>query len=373
MKRRRSLVVLLLIPANAWISVVTRCTYRQLNTDLWVKDSASVRAEADGEDSGDSSIFKSVRNFFSPPPDEPEPEEPEESGFFSGWFKRKSDQDAKSQRADRKTKIVRQKKEAEKQSKKDIKARKETSKKIAKATAKATAEKSSSRQLRKPTDKKPVKSDQPSTSATGDDTVAAGNSTGPLSLVQNFFSFGGGEGAVKEEWVPVFPKTRIDPGELVPVTVAGIDLLVIASRDGRKLHCMANSCPHLGTPLETGVLVRLPVESKNTPEPPQPAEQQSRKDLGGNFFTEMQVSDILQQDGLEECVVCPLHRTAFALESGEVRGPWCPYPPVLGAIVGQVKAPTSAAIFDVRTRGKNVEVRINSLLSQADAKAKTKK
>jgi hypothetical protein len=43
-----------------------------------------------------------------------------------------------------------------------------------------------------------------------------------------------------EEWFPVFPKTRISPGEMVPVTIADIDLLVIASSDGRKLYCIAN-------------------------------------------------------------------------------------------------------------------------------------
>ena len=51
------------------------------------------------------------------------------------------------------------------------------------------------------------------------------------------------------------------------------------------------------------------------------------------------------------------------MKSGEVRGEWCPYPPILGAIMGTVKAPTSAAVFDVRTQGKNVEVRLNSVLT----------
>jgi nitrite reductase/ring-hydroxylating ferredoxin subunit len=80
------------------------------------------------------------------------------------------------------------------------------------------------------------------------------------------------------------------------------------------------------------------------------------------FFTETQLTEILSDDGCEDCIVCPLHKTAFALSSGEVRGEWCPYPPILGKLVGTIKAPTNAATFDIRTRGKMVEVRINTPL-----------
>jgi nitrite reductase/ring-hydroxylating ferredoxin subunit len=78
------------------------------------------------------------------------------------------------------------------------------------------------------------------------------------------------------------------------------------------------------------------------------------------FFQENDISRMLQQDGCEECIVCPLHRTAFSLESGEVRGEWCPYPPVIGKLTGAVKKQASLAVFDVRTRGKNIEVRLNT-------------
>jgi nitrite reductase/ring-hydroxylating ferredoxin subunit len=186
------------------------------------------------------------------------------------------------------------------------------------------------------------------------------NLPNPLSVVKDF------AGVIwknepKEEWAPVFPKTRIMPGEVKPVTIAGLDLLVIASNDGRSLYCIENSCPHMGTPLETGRLTRLPIEYKddvksNTANSPEV----------GLILTETDVSNILQQDGCEDCIVCPLHRTAFALKSGEVRGEWCPYPPVLGKVMGQVKPPTSAAVFDVRINGKNVEVRLNSILQKDD-------
>ena len=138
----------------------------------------------------------------------------------------------------------------------------------------------------------------------------------------------------EEEWVVVFPTSRLDPGEIVPVNVGGIDLLVVASVDGNQLYCIENSCSHLGTPLETGVMEFRRPNGVVTDDPKQGS----------------------------QCIVCPLHRTAFELETGRVRGEWCPYPPMLGKLVGNIKNKTPIAVFDIRRRGKNIEVRINSSL-----------
>eukprot|EP00534_Pseudo-nitzschia_fraudulenta_P008140 CAMPEP_0201147010 /NCGR_PEP_ID=MMETSP0851-20130426/8634_1 /ASSEMBLY_ACC=CAM_ASM_000631 /TAXON_ID=183588 /ORGANISM="Pseudo-nitzschia fraudulenta, Strain WWA7" /LENGTH=606 /DNA_ID=CAMNT_0047422749 /DNA_START=244 /DNA_END=2064 /DNA_ORIENTATION=+ len=176
------------------------------------------------------------------------------------------------------------------------------------------------------------------------------------------------EGTTKaEEWIVVAPKTRISPGEIVAVTAAGIDLLLIASKDGSAVHCVANSCPHLGTPLEVGSLERLPIEPGSSP----PASSSSSTDVKplskeGSFFKETDISRMLKQDGCEDCIVCPLHKTAFALESGEVRGEWCPYPPVIGKLTGTVKKESNLPVFDVRTRGKNIEVRLNTPVEIGD-------
>lgn len=160
----------------------------------------------------------------------------------------------------------------------------------------------------------------------------------------------------RARWIPVCRRSRLSPGEVLPVVAGGLDLLVVASKDGSKVHCIANSCPHLGTPLETGPLERRKREIKTIgPQKLNPA---------GGLSTSSTILPA-KDDGREECIVCPLHRTAFALESGEPRGAWCPYPPVIGQFVGAVKPPRDAKLltFELRVRGNNVEVRINSQVS----------
>lgn len=185
---------------------------------------------------------------------------------------------------------------------------------------------------------------------------------GVVSAAQKFVS--GVFEAKAEQWIVVAPKTRISPGEILPVTAAGIDLLLVASKDGSAVHCVANSCPHLGTPLEVGSLARLPIESKNTPSQQQ-VQPKEKKET--NAFGESDIANMLKQDGCEDCIVCPLHKTAFALESGEVRGEWCPYPPVIGKLTGAIKAQANLPVFDVRIKGKNIEVRLNTPVEINDA------
>ena len=86
-----------------------------------------------------------------------------------------------------------------------------------------------------------------------------------------------------------------------------------------------------------------------------------------SFFKETDISRMLKEDGCEDCIVCPLHKTAFALKSGEVRGEWCPYPPVIGKLTGAVKGQSNLPVFDVRTRGKNIEVRLNTPVEIMDS------
>ena len=77
----------------------------------------------------------------------------------------------------------------------------------------------------------------------------------------------------------------------------------------------------------------------------------------------MSTDDITREsidDGSQDCIVCPLHRTAFALDTGEVVGEWCPYPPFLGNMMGTVKKKNDLTTLQMRTRGKNIEIKILS-------------
>ncbi len=113
----------------------------------------------------------------------------------------------------------------------------------------------------------------------------------------------------KEEWVVACPKTRVGPGQIIPCTVQGLDIIIFASRDGQRLDAFANACPHLGSPFDLATIERKPALN-----------DKGRTDDGAG-------------NGCVDCIVCPVHRTAFEIESGQVRGEWCPYPPVIGGIM----------------------------------------
>lgn len=138
----------------------------------------------------------------------------------------------------------------------------------------------------------------------------------------------------RKEWVVACPKTRVGPAQIIPCVVNGLDIIIFASRDGKRLDAFANSCPHLGSPFDLATIERKPA-----------TEEGQRIDDGVG-------------DGCVDCIVCPVHRTAFEIQSGDIRGEWCPYPPVLGKVMGFTKPKSNLVKFAVRLKGKNVEVRI---------------
>ncbi len=116
----------------------------------------------------------------------------------------------------------------------------------------------------------------------------------------------------KDEWVVACPKTRVGPGQIVPCSVNGLDIIIFASRDGQRLDAFANACPHLGSPFDLATIERKPL---------------IRKDKGKVTMVDGTV------DGCVDCIVCPVHQTAFEIQSGQVSGEWCPYPPIIGGVM----------------------------------------
>lgn len=161
-----------------------------------------------------------------------------------------------------------------------------------------------------------------------------------MSGLSNINLFQWGE---KEEWVVACPKTRVGPGQIIPCSVNGLDIIIFASRDGQRLDAFANACPHLGSPFDLATIERKPIQQEN----------KRRVDDGTG-------------DGCVDCIVCPVHQTAFEIQSGKVQGEWCPYPPMLGNIMGYMKAKQDLIKFAVRLRGKNVEVRIGTTISSIE-------
>ena len=172
-----------------------------------------------------------------------------------------------------------------------------------------------------------AKSSNPSSSPTAQSPL-----TNPPSVLSWLPSLPSSLQVNRGKWVDLIPKTDISPGELVPVTLLGVDLLVVApaptvlenngrGRNSLNVYVIANACPHLGTPLETG---RITLE----------------KECG------------------KTCVTCPLHKSTFKLEDGGSVNDWCPSPPFYGELFGGERK--ELGVFEVREKGRWLQVRIES-------------
>ncbi|EME26685.1 ferredoxin component (biphenyl dioxygenase, Rieske iron-sulfur component related protein) [Galdieria sulphuraria] len=118
-----------------------------------------------------------------------------------------------------------------------------------------------------------------------------------------------------EAWVKLVKTEEIKPGDLKPFFVAGQSLLVVCDYDG-QVYCTANVCPHLGTPLDQGL-------------------------IGSGTL------------------ICAQHRTSWRLSDGKLAGKWCPYPPILGPLLGKLKVPQDLSVFPVREMNGFIEALID--------------
>ncbi|GAB0492607.1 hypothetical protein MMPV_003875 [Pyropia vietnamensis] len=112
-------------------------------------------------------------------------------------------------------------------------------------------------------------------------------------------------------WVPLVNTSELEPGELKAVFTSGQSILVSCDYDG-QVYASSNICPHLGTPLTDG-------------------------DVGDGILT------------------CAQHKSSWDLKTGELAGPWCPSPPVLGPLLGKLQPPTTLAVYPVREELGKIE------------------
>ncbi len=118
-----------------------------------------------------------------------------------------------------------------------------------------------------------------------------------------------------EAWVPLISTTEIAPGELKGVVTMGQSILVSCDYDG-QVYASANICPHLGTPLVDGTVA----------------------------------------DGV---LTCAQHKSSWDLTSGALAGEWCPYPPLVGPLLGKLQGPRDLAVYPVRQNGGDIEALLN--------------
>jgi len=125
-------------------------------------------------------------------------------------------------------------------------------------------------------------------------------------------------------WINAGFKTAdLAPTELRAKTIGGNDVLIGKDESG-KLFCVANLCPHIGTPMSEGA------------------------------------------DVIGDVIVCPLHGSSFKTTNGELID-WCPSPPIIGPLTGLVIEKKNLLTFDVRSSffGGDVEVLVDTNAKKA--------
>ncbi len=103
-------------------------------------------------------------------------------------------------------------------------------------------------------------------------------------------------------WKRVLSVAELPEGERSIVRVAEREILLL--HHGGKIHAVQSKCPHMGAPLKRGKVE-------------------------------------------EGALICPLHRSAFDLETGDTRA-WTPWPPVVSKLMGAVSEEKALTIYPTR-------------------------
>lgn len=117
----------------------------------------------------------------------------------------------------------------------------------------------------------------------------------------------------KETWLDLLAAAELPEGARRVVRAGGQEVLLL--RHGGQVYAVAARCPHMGAPLERGTV---------TP---------------------------------EGALICPWHRSAFHLRTGDVEE-WTPWPPAVGRVLGTLRRERALPVFPVKEEAGRIWVRV---------------
>jgi nitrite reductase/ring-hydroxylating ferredoxin subunit len=113
------------------------------------------------------------------------------------------------------------------------------------------------------------------------------------------------------DWIEVLPDDELPDARRRVVQVEGHPMLLI--RHKGNIYALDNVCPHMGAALESAEVTE------------------------------------------EATIVCPRHRSAFDLRTGEVKA-WTPWPPGVGRLLGSVAKEKALRVYPTRVEQGSIWV-----------------
>jgi nitrite reductase/ring-hydroxylating ferredoxin subunit len=112
-------------------------------------------------------------------------------------------------------------------------------------------------------------------------------------------------------WTKVLSVEALSDGKREVVKIGSKSILLLNYES--QIYAIDNACPHLNLSMKKGKLT---------------------------------------EDG---AIICPWHRSAFDLRTGNVKE-WTPWPPVVGNVLGKISSQKALAVFPVRVEENSIWV-----------------
>lgn len=114
-------------------------------------------------------------------------------------------------------------------------------------------------------------------------------------------------------WTKVLAADALEANGREVVKVGTRKILLVNHEN--QLYAVDNTCPHLKMPMKNGKITET------------------------------------------GAIVCPIHRSAFDLRTGEVKN-WCPWPPGVGKVMSMISQEKSLPVFPVRVEEGSIWIDI---------------